>query len=177
MKLFLTLMVFTRAVMAEDVKKVPPILTIDNSTYHLCKEHTIRYAYVIKIAYVGLYLQNCSNNQNLLNVSDKLIRFNYQMDVKAEIFIDAAKEFFEKNTAQEQATQFTQELNRFNQFYENINDSDYYDLYHQSGETLKLYKNNKLLGTSENSDFAFKYFNIWFGEYPSVKPLKKALMG
>ena len=175
MKILVFLLFISSDISAENKKNIPQTLTIENSSYSLCKEHTIRYAFVIKIAYVGLYLEDCTTDQDLLTQSDKLIRFNYQVDVKAKVFIDAAEEFFVKNSTQP-GEQELQELKRFNQFYENINDSDYYDLYHQQGKILKLLKNTKLLGSSENTGFAFKYFNIWFGKYPAVKPLKKAFM-
>jgi len=173
MRTFALLLLINSFAVAANDKKVPQQLTIENNSYSLCKQHTIRYAYVIKIAYVGLYMQDCDQNENLLELPDKLIRFNYQVNVKADVFIDAAEEFFSKNFNQPLSFEKTQELNRFNQLYENIQPSDYYDIYHQDGQKLKLFKNDKLLGLSENVSFAYQYFNIWFGKYPAVKPLKR----
>lgn len=176
MKFLFLLFIFTNVALADKAKKLPKYLTIEENNYALCKEHTIRYAYVVKIAYVGLYLKDCHTNQNLLKVSDKLIRFNYLVNVKASFFIDVAEEFFFKNLEQSINSQEIQELNRFNQYYENIQPSEYYDLYHQQGQKLMLFKNNNLLGTSDNINFSYQYFIIWFGQYPAVKRLKNSFI-
>lgn len=156
-------------------KIMPTTMTVESGSYFLCKEHTIKYAFVVKIAYVGLYLKDCQIEQDNLKIEDKLIRFNYQVNVKAKVFIDSAKEFYLKNLQVVNIKELT-ELSRFNQLYENIKASEYYDLYHKDGQSLKLFKNDKLLGASENQIFSFNYFNIWFGEYPAVKPLKKSFI-
>ena len=176
MKYILVLLAFSNFAMAKVDTNLPEFISLENAQYSLCKEHTIRYAYVIKIAYVGLYLKDCSSQVDVMAETDKLIRFHYQVDVKAEVFRNAAEEFFIKNLTDTPVNKNIQELKRFNQFYENINESDYYDLYLQQGHSLKLYKNTKLLGFSENSDFANKYYTIWFGDDPAVKSLKKAFM-
>jgi hypothetical protein len=172
--MLLTLMLFSTCVIAKNEKNLPPQLTMETQDYFLCKEHTIKYAYVIKIAYVGLYLKDCESQQNILDIEDKLLRFNYQVNVKANVFIEAAEEFFIKNDDKTSNQQEINELNQFNHFYTNIEASEYFDLYHKQGETLKLYKNAELLGISELKSFTYKYFNIWFGKYPAVKPLKQS---
>lgn len=174
MKLLIILLLITNTALANKDKNIPKNLNLDSVAYSLCKEHTIRYAYVIKIAYVGLYLKNCNAEKDLLNITDKLIRFNYQLDVKADVFINAAKKFYVKNTKTKLSAQEEKVLDKFNQLYVNIKESEYFDLYHQKNTNLKLYKNGELLGGSQNSTFAAKYFNIWFGDEPSVKSLKKA---
>ncbi|MFK8012130.1 MAG: chalcone isomerase family protein [Marinicellaceae bacterium] len=176
MKFLFALILISNSVIAEKVKNIPQSLMVENIEYSLCKEYTVRYAFVVKIAYVGLYLKDCSTDENLLKLSDKLIRFNYQVNVKEKFFIDAAEEFFIKNLHQAGNTNNIQELNRFNQYYEDIESSDFYDLYHQQGQKLKLSKNNKLLGVSNDVNFGYKYFNIWFGDEPAIKPLKKAFI-
>lgn len=158
-----------------DNKSMPEVMSIESENYYLCKEHTIKYAFVIKVAYVGLYLKDCQVEKTNLELEDKLIRFNYQVNVKAKVFIDSAEEFYLKNLQATNATEL-KELNRFNQLYENIQASEYYDIHHKQGQSLILYKNNKLLGKSENQNFSFNYFNIWFGKYPAVKPLKKSFI-
>ena len=156
-------------------KSMPEVMSVESENYYLCKEHTIKYAFVIKIAYVGLYLKDCKEEKNSLRVEDKLIRFNYQVNVDAKVFIDSAEEFYLKNLQVTNATEL-KELSRFNKFYENIKASEYYDIHHKQGQSLILYKNNEILGTSENEIFSFNYFNIWFGKYPAVKPLKKSFI-
>lgn len=173
--LFIVMVLITQNALAEKVKKLPKFLNVENNQYTLCKEHTIKYAYFIKIAHVGLYLKNCSVKQSLIKVPDKLIRFNYLVNVQASVFIKAADEFFTKNFPQKMLTKRNiEELHLFNQLYENIQASEYYDVYHQQGQRLKLFKNDKLLGSSENSNFSYNYFNIWLGKYPAVKSLQNS---
>lgn len=160
---------------SKDYKSMPEEMTLESENYYLCKEHTIKYAFVIKVAYVGLYLKDCNVEKPNLELADKLVRFNYQVNVKAKVFIDSAEEFYLKNL-QETTPEELVELKRFNQLYENIEASEYYDVHHKQGLSLSLYKNNQLLGVSENPSFSFNYFNIWFGKYPAVKPLKKSFL-
>ena len=155
---------------------LPKQISKESTKYILCKQHTIKYALFIKIAEIGLYLQQCNDKQYILDKPDKLIRFNYLVNVKAKVFIDAAEEFFIKNLENVIDTQDIQELNTFNALYENIRENEYYDLHHYKGEKLSLYKNSKLLGFSQNKSFNYKYFTIWFGKYPSVKKLKKSFL-
>jgi hypothetical protein len=176
MKYLITLFLFANYATAAMNKNLPEKLFIESDQYKLCKQHAIKYAYIVKIAYVGLYLKDCKSDQDLLNISDKLIRFNYQVNVKAHIFSDAAKKYFMKNVLNAVSQHELIELNRFNEFYENVKATEYYDLYHQQGKRLKLFKNEKLLGISENKSFSYNYFNIWFGNNPAVKPLKRSFI-
>jgi hypothetical protein len=168
-------MLFCFKAQATANKSMPEELTIASENYYLCKEHTIKYAYVIKIAYVGLYLKDCQIDHVNVQLEDKLIRFNYQVNVKAKVFIDSAEEFYLKNLQAINKKEL-EELYRFNQLYENIQASEYYDVHHKQGQSLILYKNSELLGSSNNEKFSSNYFNIWFGKYPAVKPLKKSFI-
>ena len=61
MKYIMVLLAFSNFAMAKVDTNLPEFISLENAQYSLCKEHTIRYAYVIKIAHVGLYLKDCSN--------------------------------------------------------------------------------------------------------------------
>lgn len=107
----------------------------------LCTEHTIRYALLVKIAYVGLYKPACDMNQNILKIPEKLIRFNYQVDVKASVFQELAVKYFKKNIDEELYQLYSDELKQFNKSYVDISANDSYDLFHENGKKLSLYKN------------------------------------
>jgi len=121
-------------------------------------------------------LKDCDSNDNILEASDKLIRFHYQVNVKAQVFIEAAESYFLKNMKKTITQEEKLELQRFNQLYENINAYEYYDVLLQHGHRLTLLKNDELLGSSLKQEFAFNYFKIWFGKYPAVKRLKKSFL-
>ncbi len=176
MKYIMLLICLSSVASAKNNKNLPKTLAYESNDYFLCKQHTIRYAYFIKVAYVGLYLNDCSIKESLLNIDDKIIRFNYQVNVEATVFSEAAEEFYVKNLKSEQDDKTLSELKNFNKFYVNISASDWYDLYHKKGEKLQLYKNDKLLGSSFNKYFSSNYFNIWFGKHPAIKKLKQSFI-
>lgn len=153
--------------------KLPKTVYVNDKEMKLCTEHTIRYALLVKIAYVGLYKPACDMNQNILEIPEKLIRFNYQVDVKASVFQELAVKYFKKNIDEELYQLYSDELKQFNKSYVDISANDSYDLFHENGKKLSLYKNKKLLGYTEWPDFAANYFKIWFGKTPAVKKLKE----
>lgn len=166
---------------------LPDEVKKDNWVYKKCMQHTIKYAMFIKIADIGLYFQDCNAEKSLLDREDKLLRFRYRLNVKRKVFADAAEEFYLKNytgkfnnsqqpKSAKLGTTEMSELNRFNQAYVDIAEDDFYELWHFRGEKITLSKNSKPLITSENSEFAKKYFHIWFGEIPATKSLKRAFI-
>ena len=44
-------------------------------------------------------------------------------------------------------------------------------------EGVKVYKNNKLLGTIEGMEFKRALFGIWLSKKPADKDLKQAMLG
>lgn len=161
---------------AKGQEALPETIMVDSKEYILCKNHTIRQALFIKVAYVGLYLQDCDQNENILQMADKLVRFNYQVAIKSSFFKKAAYDFFLKNLNDNVSEDKIAQLTNFNELYQDMKSDDCYDLYLKEGQQLKLYKNAELLGTSKDTIFSKQYFNIWFGEFPAIKKLKKAFL-
>ena len=151
---------------------------MDEKRYQLCRIHTVKKAFLIKVAHVGLYLTNCQVNKgiNVMQMDDKLVRFKYLVNIKSGFFQEAAYEFFVKNFTGVGTTTQLAELIKFNQFYQDMGADESYDLYLAKGQQLKLYKNQNLLGSSNDADFSQRYFTIWFGQYPAIKKLKKAFL-
>lgn len=157
---------------AANAENMPEIIHLEKDTLHLCAQHTLKFAKIVNVANVGIYFQNCDLKKKILDIENKLIRFNYQIDIKATKFQTLAEKYFLKNLIHQDDIYLIRELNKFNNYYQDMEASDSYDLYHQNGNRLELFKNSKLLGFSEYSDFNFKYFNIWFGKHPAFQSLK-----
>ncbi len=176
MKLVIILMLMHSLSYAKNNEALPESITVDSKKYELCKDHTVRQALFIKVAYVGLYLQDCNQDENILQIADKLVRFNYQVTIKSSFFKEAAYDFFVKNLNDSPTGDKIAQLTDFNELYQDMKSDDCYDLYLKEGRQLKLYKNTELLGSSSDTDFSNQYFNIWFGQYPAIKKLKKAFL-
>ncbi len=174
--LVLLILISIASTCLSDEQKLPPVINLNDSTYQLCKFHTVRKALVIKVAHVGLYLTNCDATKDVMEITDKLVRFKYLVDIKSDFFKQAAESYYIKNLTNESKDSETSELQTFNSFYQDMESEQYYDLYLKQGQQLSLYKNQTLLGSSQNPQFSKRYFSIWFGEYPAIKKLKKAFL-
>lgn len=153
---------------------LPTQINRDNILFEQCNAYTLKYALVIKIAEIGWYAPNCKES-TLLNSENKILRFHYFKDVKADFFKKSAEEYFLKNLNSEQKyDDLLNDLVLFNSGYTEIKPGEYFELVHREENTLSLYRNNKLLASTENKDLAVNYFNIWFGSEPVIDKLKKA---
>jgi hypothetical protein len=132
--------------------------------------------------YVGsLYLQRKTNN-----VADVLSRqgpIRIQMDfiyteVASKKLIKAWQEGFEKNQSEAMLKKLQ---NRIEQFYDYFSDSakkgDQYILDYLPGSGTQIIKNGALLGTIEGDDFKNALLEIWLGNFPADKGLKKGMLG
>ncbi len=152
-----------------------PRIAMDERPYMLCREHTIRFGLLFKIAHVGLYLPDCAQAEDWLNAHDKVLRFHYLTDVKADVFKRSAHEYYLRNVPERVYLDSRNELLAFNGNYENVQADDVYDLWHRRDGHLWLMKNRRTLSRTDNSELASAYFNIWFGADPAVDKLKRAL--
>ena len=175
MKIRFLLVVTLSFIQFQVLAKLPSEIKLNDHAYTICKNYTVKYAMFFKVVDVGLYLKECNSKINTIDSSDKVVRFHYHLDVKRKIFIDAAEEFYLKNHAgNKESSELLDELNRFNQAYQDISEDDFYDLHHNQNQSLSLFKNDEILIKSDISEFAMKYFHIWFGEKPAVKSLKRS---
>ncbi|MGJ8663523.1 MAG: chalcone isomerase family protein [Marinicella sp.] len=169
------LLIFTLVspwVHADDL--LPKTMSLDSVDFNRCNQYTLRYGFVIKVAEIGWYAPKCGV-QTLLQTNNKILRFHYYKDVKADFFIKSAEKYFLlnlENEAQEMA--LIEPLKNFNYGYTDIQSGEYFQLVHINESNLSLYKNEELLASTDNVDLAKKYFNIWFGQKPVIKKLKNA---
>lgn len=170
--IILSLILCSLNLKAEEI--LPLSLTENNTQFERCDEYTLRYGFVIKVVDIGWYAPAC-NEITLLESSNKILRFHYHKDVKADFFKESAEEYFILNLeteAQQQALR--QPLKDFNDGYTDIESGEYFQLVLANDSNLSLYRNNNLLASTDNVELAKKYFNIWFGKNPVIEKLKSA---
>ncbi len=132
--------------------------------------------------YVGsLYLAKKSNNvAEILSQPDALriqLDFIYNK-VTSEKLIEAWKEGFEKNQTPEKIKALQDKIDRFYGFFEeDALKKDRYVIDYVPGQGTSVMKNNVLLGNISGSDFKNALLEIWLGNYPADKQLKKGMLG
>lgn len=132
--------------------------------------------------YVGsLYLGRKANNvaEVLSQPGAVRIQMNFiYKEVASEKLIKAWKEGFEKNQSEDKIQELQQRMDRFYSFFEqNAVKDDLYVIDYIPDEGSSVSKNNTLLGTIEGEDFKNALVEIWLGNSPADKGLKKGMLG
>lgn len=132
--------------------------------------------------YVGsLYLARKANNvAEVLSQPGALrIQMNFvYKEVASDKLIKAWKEGFEKNQSPQMLKELQQRIERFYSFFnENAIKDDLYVIDYIPGQGSSVSKNNTLLGTIEGEDFKNALVEIWLGNSPADKGLKKGMLG
>jgi hypothetical protein len=69
------------------------------------------------------------------------------------------------------------EIDRFNEFYEDVEPGDRYELTYLPGVGTELALNGQSRGRVEGAEFASALFSIWLGRQPFDASLKRKLLG
>ena len=98
--------------------------------------------------------------------------------VSTNKLLEAWREGFEKN---QDAQSLAQLQERIEQFYAIFNEDalakDQYVFEYIPGQGTQISKNGTLLGTIEGEDFKNALLEIWLGNHPADKNLKKGMLG
>lgn len=132
--------------------------------------------------YVGaLYLPQKSND-----VTEILSRpgpWRMQLDfvykeVAREKLVDAWREGFEKNQDADTLQRLQQRIDRFYGLFDgSALAKDQYRFEYEPATGTQVSKNGQPLGVIPGKDFADALLEIWLGNYPADKGLKKGLLG
>ena len=175
MKILLTVLLFL-SLATQAKQHLPDSLIQDEVIFQRCNDFTLRYGLVIKVAAIGWYAPDC-NSKNLLDTSNKILRFHYFKNVDAVFLKTSAQEYFILNLAESEIKPtLSNALTSFNDAYVDIQSGQYFQLIHINDQRLSLYRNEELLATTDNAVLARNYFNIWFGNKPVIQKLKKAFI-
>lgn len=132
--------------------------------------------------YVGsLYLPSKVNT--VADVLSQPGAYRIQMDIvyneiSSSKLTKAWNEGFEKNQSEETQKAIADRVSRFNQlFEESAKKGDQYIIDYIPGQGCLISKNKVALGRIEGEDFKTALLEIWLGNYPADKGLKKGMLG
>lgn len=132
--------------------------------------------------YVGsLYLAKPVNNvAEVLSLPNAL---RIQMDfvyneVSSKKLIKAWKKGFKKNQSEQKLKALQSRIEQFYSFFEeSAKKNDRYIIDYIPEQGASITKNDTLIGTIEGVDFKDAMIEIWLGNYPADKGLKKGMLG
>jgi hypothetical protein len=132
--------------------------------------------------YVGsLYLGRKTND--VADVLSQLGAIRIQMniiytEIASKKLVKAWKEGFEKNQSEPMLKNLQSRIDQFcDYFSDSAKKGDRYILDYTPGTGTQVSKNGSLLGTIEGEDFKNALLEIWLGNYPADKDLKKGMLG
>ena len=132
--------------------------------------------------YVGsLYLPTKSND--IGEILSKPESWRIQLDfvykeVAQEKLLDSWREGFEKNQSPETLQQLQSRITTFYRYFDSsavARDQFWFD--YQPGIGTRVSKNQQSIGVIPGEDFANALLEIWLGNHPTDKSLKKAMLG
>ena len=132
--------------------------------------------------YVGsLYLAKPANNIADIIAQPTALRIQLDIiysEIKSEKLIEAWKQGFEKNQSEQRLRALQSRIEQFNRlFAENAKKTDRYVFDYLPDQGTNIIKNNVLLGNIEGRDFRDAMVEIWLGNHPADKGLKKGMLG
>lgn len=169
---WILMMMAPHAVASTDM---PMRIEYQDTTLTLCDQYTVRYALMIKVADAAWYSDDCDRTENLLDNPTKALKFVYHRDIPKDFFVEAANEFFAKNTTQTENQMWQSTLATFNANYSDIESNQSYELI-QVDDCLTLRKEGTDQIRITQGEFANLYYRIWFGQKPAIKKLKQAFI-
>ncbi len=170
--------------MAGDIKianiSLPSTATLESGTALVLNGAGIRKKLFIKIYVGALYLEQKSNNPELIISSGQssrvLMHFVYDGVSKKKI-TDAWTTGFEKNHSAEELIKLKPRIEKFNNMFADTRADDVILLDYLPGQGTIVSINNKQRGSIAGDDFNKALMRIWLGKHPVTTSLKDALLG
>jgi hypothetical protein len=160
---------------------VPDNITLSNGDALVLNGMGLREKLWIDVYVGSLYLPQKANT--VADVLSQPGAFRIQMDfvyneVSSSKLIDAWKEGFEKNQSEETLKALADRMQRFYQlFEESAKKGDQYIIDYIPQQGCQISKNNIVLGRIEGEDFKTAVLEIWLGNFPADKSLKRGMLG
>lgn len=136
--------------------------------------------------WVDVYVGSLYLTQKSSDVAEILSRpgpWRVQVDVvykevDREKLIKAWREGFEKNQSAETLARLQPRIEQFYGYFDsNVAAKEQYAFDYQPGEGVRVSRNGKALGNIEGDDFKNALLEIWLGNHPADKKLKKGMLG
>ena len=136
-------------------------------------------AMVLKLYSGGLYLPTKSSDANAIIDGEGNMAFKLHITsgfVSSEAMSDAVRDGFDASMKGDTSS-LASEIDVFISFFsEEIVEDNIFDITHQAGKGVVVYKNGNELGTITGLTFKKTLFRIWLGADPVDKKLKKAML-
>mgnify|MGYP005997759869 CR=1 FL=1 len=156
--------------------KLPKVITHPSGiVFKLCSQQKITKALFFDIVKVGLYYPSCTGKLSVFDNNNKLLRFHYLRKVTGKQFKEGAEEYLTHNLSESEHEKCFDKYQNINASYTDVDEGDYYDLYHLQSIGLDLLLNNKPKAKFQNPFCESLYFNIWFGKKSMSSDFKKLL--
>lgn len=140
----------------------------------------MRSKYFIKI-YVGvLCLEQTGRDSATLLAAPGVKRMQMNIlykKLEAEKVTDGWKDGFEANLGNAELAQLQLRLDKFNAMFPALHEGDVVNMDYVPEHGTELIINGKSLGTIQGNDFFKALLQVWIGEHPADKKLKKGLLG
>jgi hypothetical protein len=99
-------------------------------------------------------------------------------EVSREKLLEGWREGFEKNQSAETLTQLQSRIDEFYGYFDtNAVKKDQYIFDYLPAQGTRVSKNQQQLGLIPGEDFKNALLEIWLGNYPADKQLKKGMLG
>ena len=135
---------------------------------------------VLKLYSGGLYLASPSSDAGAIVDGDGNMAIKLHITsgfVSSDAMSGAVLDGFDASMNGDTSS-LASEIEKFISFFsEEIVEGNIFDITHQTGKGVVVYKNGNELGTIEGMDFKKALFGIWLGKKPADKKLKKGMLG
>jgi hypothetical protein len=139
-----------------------------------------RKKFFIKVYIGALYTEKLARSRDDVIALDGpkrvLMHFVYD-EVSSEKLVDAWNEGFEENLAEDALKKLQPQINKFNAMFPAVKAGDVIYLDYIPGNGTRVTINGESKGLIAGRDFNNALLDIWLGEEPADKGLKKAMLG
>lgn len=161
--------------------KVSDEITLENGDMLLLNGMGLREKLWIDVYVGSLYLPKKANNvaEVLAQQGALRIQMNFiYTEVASNKLIKAWKDGFEKNQSDKLLKQLQGRIDTFYSYFEqSARKDDVYVIDYIPGKGSSVSKNGSVLGTIEGEDFRNALLEIWLGNVPADKKLKRGMLG
>ena len=129
-------------------------------------------------AYVGaLYVDEPSPTADVLGDTAKRLELEYFHRIKGEDFAAATRKLLTRNLAPDTFARLKNDIDRFNDLYEDVQPGDRYALTYIPGVGTELALNGRPVDRVKGVELATALFSMWIGRQPMNASFKRQLLG
>ena len=144
--------------------------------FELRGEGVYRHWGMIKVFTARLYAEPGADVLYPPNGHRKALELTYDLSFDADDFANVTRDGIRQVVGDAAYTAMTDQIERFNRLYRNIEPGDRYRLVYDPGNGTTLYWNDIAMGTVEGQSFAAALFGIWLSERSMDNRLRQRLL-